>query len=90
MEIKEVDLFCIGQALHWLDVEKTLEEIPQLMSPESYFQVLGYASPVLLNAEAFPTLLKREIGDFSVVNGSESYEFEKDNEKMTMAKESYE
>ena len=44
----QIDLFTIGQALHWLDVDKALETVSSLLQDENqYFLVLGYTKPLI-------------------------------------------
>ena len=45
-DLSNVDLFTIGQALHWFDdIDGTLRTVNSVLREDSYFEVFGYSIP---------------------------------------------
>lgn len=91
---REVDLFSIGQGLHWLPVEETLREVSKEMRDDSYFVVLGYRKPIIYdgkNLEESIDTWKLECKDFDFeFSKPEQYTFDKSSEVMKDVSDAYE
>lgn len=48
---KKVNLFCIAQSLHWIEIEKTLEILNTEMKEDSYTAVFAYTTSLISNGE---------------------------------------
>ncbi len=46
---KQVDLFSIGQGLHWLPIAETLNTMNSLLDKNQHFLILGYAKPFIFD-----------------------------------------
>ncbi len=78
----EVDLFSIGQALHWFeDIDGTLKTINSVLRPDSYFTVFAYTIPRINDGTDWKEKLVKDMGSqgYEVIDGSSSdYSFNKD------------
>ena len=86
----KVDLFCMGQALHWMDIDKALHSINSEMSATSSAAIFAYVCPYLSNGDNWNETIKdSEFRDFKVINGSPNYKFTLEKESSTKINEAY-
>jgi hypothetical protein len=89
----EVDLFSIGQALHWFeDIDGTLKTVNSVLRNDSYFLVFAYTIPRINDGSDWKGKIAGEMNTkgFNVIDGSESsYKFEKDPEIHSQLSKAY-
>jgi hypothetical protein len=69
----EVDLFSIGQALHWFeDIDGTLKAVNSVLRDDSYFIVFAYTIPRINDGSDWKGKIEREMSEkgFSVIDCS--------------------
>jgi ubiquinone/menaquinone biosynthesis C-methylase UbiE len=80
----EVDLFSIGQALHWFeDIDGTLKTINSVLRNDSYFLVFAYTIPRINDGSDWKgkIAIDMESKGFEVIDGSSStYSFSKNSD----------
>lgn len=80
----KVDLFTVGQALHWFDdIPGTLKTINSVLREDSYFTVFGYTMPRIHDGSDWLSKMKTDMTSkgFEVNEGSfapSCYQFTKD------------
>ena len=78
----KVDLFSIGQGLHWLPVDDTIKVINSVLTQNTYFSVFAYTKPLIYDGSNWEERVEAEkMADkgFEVINGKpEGYKFDKD------------